>query len=371
MGMALVYLHVGSLKWADMGTLRLTAEAPFGLLGMFLLLSGLAFKLALAPFHSWAPDVYQSSHSTLTGYMATLMKLAIAFVVIRILGANVTEPSPNLVLFFWVIGALSIAVGSTFGLVHNSIKRMLAYSSVANAGYFCLAFAALAADPMSVSAREALAAYTVVYAVLNLGVFAVLAWLEDGNNEDLLKEELAGLGSRSPFAAVALTVFLLGLAGIPPAAGFFGKFMLIGSAVSEGLMGLAIFMVVFSCLSLYYYLSLLVEIWLKPAYRNSVTVVSNQDTGFQKALIGVAVVGSLVIGVVGPRWASVINYQTAREKPVTSVGAVGAGQAVGAAKETQGEAPRDSQGQPVDASARAGGSHGETAQAPAASAVTR
>ena len=247
MGMALIYLHTGSLRWADIGALRLTTQAPFAVLGVFLFVCGLAFKLAIAPFHSWAPDVYQASHSTLTGYMATLVKLAVVFVFIRFLGAAVA-PSPTLTLLFWILGALSIVIGSTFGLVHNSVKRMLAYSSVANAGYFCLAFAALASDPTSLVAREALTAYTVIYAVLNLGAFGVLAWLEDGNNEDLLKEELAGLGSRAPFAAVAMTVFLFGLAGIPPVAGFFGKFLLINAAVSQGLIGLSVLMVVFSCL---------------------------------------------------------------------------------------------------------------------------
>jgi proton-translocating NADH-quinone oxidoreductase chain N len=330
MGMALVYLHVGSLRWTDMGRLTLSAQAPFALLGMFLVLCGLAFKLAMAPFHSWAPDVYQSAHSTLTGYMATLVKFAVAIVVLRILSANVVAASPNLVLFFWILGALSIVVGSTFGLVHNSIKRMLAYSSIANAGYFCLAFAALASNPASVQAREALMAYAVVYTILNLGAFAVLAWLEDGNTEDLLKEELAGLGSTSPFAAFALTVFLFGLAGIPPAAGFFGKFMLINAAVGEGLTGLAILMVVFSVLSLFYYLSILVEMWLKPASRNSIPFHAGPDAGLQKLLIGVAVAVSFVVGIVGPRWASKIDYATAREVPLTAVGSTGKAAGVGA-----------------------------------------
>ncbi|MCA2962050.1 MAG: NADH-quinone oxidoreductase subunit N [Silvanigrellales bacterium] len=320
MGMALVYLHVGSLRWSDMGTLRLSPDAPFALMGMFLVLCGLAFKLAIAPFHSWAPDVYQASHSTLTGYMATLVKFSVALVVLRILGASVAQASSNLVLLFWVLGALSIAIGSTFGLVHNSVKRMLAYSSVANAGYFCLAFAALAANPSSVSAREALTAYAAVYTVLNLGAFAVLAWLEDGNNEDLLKEELSGLGSKSPFAALALTVFLFGLAGIPPAAGFFGKFMLINAAVSEGLTGLAILMVLFSVVSLFYYLSLMVEMWLKPASRNSIAVTASSDSGLHRLLIGTAVVVSLVIGVVGPRWASMLDYTVATEAPSVAIG---------------------------------------------------
>ena len=303
MGMALIYLNTGSLKWADLAYLSISPSNPFGLLGMLFLVSGLAFKIALVPFHKWAPDVYEGANSMLTGYMATLVKLSMIIVFIRILGAGVREPGSWLVQFFWVCGALSIIVGSIFGLVNNSIKRMLAYSSVANAGYFALGFATLASNPQSQIAREALIAYAAAYAVLNLGSFAVLSWLEEGNREDLLKEELAGLGNRSPFAAFALTVFLFGLAGIPPLAGFFGKFLLINAAVSQGLVGLSVILVLFSCISLYYYLSLMVEMWFKPDTRNSVVIKTQEETRFMKVLVGFAVALSLVIGVVGPRWA--------------------------------------------------------------------
>jgi NADH-quinone oxidoreductase subunit N len=141
-----------------------------------------------------------------------------------------------------------------FGLVHNSIKRMLAYSSIANAGYFCLAFAALAQNSSNAIAVESLVAYSVIYVVLSLGAFAVLAWFEEDNREDLLKEELAGVGQRAPFASVCLTIFLLGLAGIPPLAGFFGKYFVFLAAVKAGLYALAIIGVITSVVGAYYYL---------------------------------------------------------------------------------------------------------------------
>ena len=324
MGMALIYLNTGSLKWADLAYLSIARTNPFGILGMLLLVSGLAFKMALVPFHKWAPDVYEGANSMLTGYMATLVKLSMIIVFIRVLGAGVREPGTWLVQFFWVCGAASIIVGSVFGLVNNSVKRMLAYSSVANAGYFALGFATLASNPQSLIAREALIAYAAAYAVLNLGAFAVLSWLEEGNREDLLKEELAGLGGRSPFAAFALTVFLFGLAGIPPLAGFFGKFMLINAAVSQGLLGLSVILVLFSCISLYYYLSLMVEMWFKPNTRNSVIIKTQEETRFMKVLVGGAVALSLVIGVLGPRWAvnvsdvAVVEPTQAQLKPKSS-----------------------------------------------------
>ena len=314
MGMALIYLHTGSLRWSDIGHLPVTVQKPFASLGIVLLVCGLAFKLAIAPFHTWAPDVYQGAHSTLTGYMATLVKLSIVVVFIRIVGTGFKTPAPLLVDLFWGLGALSIIVGSLFGLVHNSIKRILAYSSVANAGYFCLALAALAANPTSILARQALMAHAVVYVILSLGIFAVLSWIEEGNREDLLKEELAGLAAKSPFLATALSFFLAGLAGIPPLAGFFAKFMIINAAISEQLIGLSIVLVVFSCLSLYYYLSIMVEVWFKPATRQSAVLVETNGTTMLRFLVATAMVAALVFGIAGPRWASSLHYVTAVEK---------------------------------------------------------
>jgi NADH-quinone oxidoreductase subunit N len=247
--------------------------------------------------------------------MSTLVKVGIVMVMLRVLGHGFVsaEGGAWVAKVFWALAALSILIGSVFGLVHNSVKRMLAYSSIANAGYFCLAFATLALAPQSEEARQAVLAYTVIYTILNLGTFAVLAWLEDNSREDLLKEELAGLGKKSPFIAVCLTVFILGLAGIPPAAGFFGKFLLINSAVSVGLVGLAIVMVVLSCISLFYYLSVLVEIWLKPSTRSSVNPQNNEDARYVRIIVGIIAAASLVIGVVGPRWISTINTTFAAE----------------------------------------------------------
>jgi NADH-quinone oxidoreductase subunit N len=339
MGMALIYLNIGSLRWADFATLNISLSNPFAVIGLLLFICGLAFKLGIAPFHTWGPDVYQGAHSTLTGYMSTLVKVGIVIVLLRILGNGFggSEGGEWIARVFWIMATLSILVGSIFGLVHNSVKRMLAYSSIANAGYFCLAFATLAVSPKSVEARQAVLAYTAIYTILNLGMFSILAWLEDSSREDLLKEELAGLGKRAPFAAVCLTIFILGLAGIPPAAGFFGKFMLINSAVSVGLIGLAIVMVILSCISLFYYLSLLVEVWLKPATRSSVNPLENEDARDVRVLVGIVAAASLIVGLVGPRWVASINPTFARELSAQSSAT---GQSSEAGSKTAVELPR-------------------------------
>lgn len=316
-GTALLYLHTGSLKWADLARVPMDAAHPLALAGGILFFSGMAFKLAIAPFHAWAPDVYQGSQSLLTGYMATLVKLSLVFVLIRFLGAAGRPGSAEMVLFFEIIGAASIIVGSLFGLVQASVKRMLAYSSVANAGYFCLAFAALSANPASLAARQTLTAFTTIYAVTSLGAFAVLAWLEQDNREDLRREELSGLAKREPFAAVVFTMFLFGLGGIPPLAGFFSKLLLLGSAVDVGLVGLPIILVLMSCVSLYYYLSLMVEMWFKDESGYSLVPTRIEATAKgMKWITGALAAITLVVGVVGPRWAMSLNYAVAVEPNV-------------------------------------------------------
>jgi NADH-quinone oxidoreductase subunit N len=316
MGAALIYISIGSLRFSDFALLDISFAHPFALLGVLLFICGLVFKLAIAPFHFWAPDVYQGANAHLSGYMASIVKFSVAIVVMRILSTHFASGvQTGLVTVFWVFGALSIVIGSLFGLVNNSVKRMLAYSSIANAGYFCLAFASLITNPDSIESKQALVSYAVIYAILSMGAFTVIAWLEDKNHEDILKEELAGIGSKKPFAAFALSVFLLGFAGIPPLAGFFGKFLLLLSAVHQGIIGLPIILIVFSCVSLYYYLSLMNEMWFKPTARYSIQNTQSAPTNASmKIIVLIGVIMVLLIGVFGPKFAMKLDYTQAIEK---------------------------------------------------------
>lgn len=293
MGIACFYASTGSLNIADLALLP--AASPLGVLSLLLITCGLAFKLGLFPFHCWTPDVYQGASAHLTGYMSALVKYAVAMVFLRILTALPVQGNHDkLAMVFWILGVGSLIVGALYGLVHTSIKRLLAYSSIANAGYFCLAFAALARNPASVMAKQSLVSYALIYAVLSMGSFAVLSWFEEGNKEDLLREELAGIGSKKPFAACALTVFLFGLAGIPPVAGFFGKFFLVFASFHEGIVGLPIILIVCSIISLAYYLSITVEMWFKHPTRYSMSSAQSAQTNLALAtLTGIAVIGFL------------------------------------------------------------------------------
>jgi proton-translocating NADH-quinone oxidoreductase chain N len=314
MGMAFLYVQTGSLRWVDLGLISFSFEKPFALLGLVLMLGGLAFKLALFPFHSWTPDVYQGAHAHITGYMASLVKFAVVVVLFRIMDSVLSKPLVSVVMLFWCVSVASMVVGSLLGLVHNSVKRILAYSSVANAGYMVLAFVVIAHNPDNLMAKQALIAYAVIYAVLSLGAFTILAWLEDGNKEDILKEELKGLGQRKPWASVGLSVFLLGLSGIPPLAGFLGKFMLLSSAMSENFVGLSIIFVMLSSVSLFYYLSLIVDMWFHPASKYSAHVNQSHETNAGMAVLTcVGVLGVVVIGVLGPRWVFEMDFRSAVE----------------------------------------------------------
>lgn len=316
MGAALIYANIGSFRFADFKLINISFTNPFASIGILLFFCGLAFKLAIAPFHSWAPDIYQGANSHLSGYMASLVKFSVAIVILRILSSHFSaEDRTSLIIIFWIFGALSIAIGSLFGLVHNSIKRIFAYSSIANAGYFCLAFVSLIANPESIEAKQSLMSYAVIYAVLSMGAFTVIAWFEDSNREDLLKEELSGIGAKKPVAAVTLSIFLLGFAGIPPIAGFFGKFFILLSAINQGFIGLAIILVLFSCLSLYYYLSIIAEMWFKPASRYSAQNTQSEETNSGMMIMSViSAIIAIVIGILGPRWALNLDYTQASEK---------------------------------------------------------
>jgi NADH-quinone oxidoreductase subunit N len=316
MGMAFLYLHTGSLAWSSLHSVYLVRTSPYAIMGVILFISGISFKLALAPFHFWAPDIYQGANAILTGYMASMVKFGVVLALLRILSAGMHDEQSYLMWIFWILGALSIIVGSLFGLVQRSVKRILAYSSVANAGYFALAFAVLAYHPGHELAKEALLSYTAIYAILTLGAFGVLAWLEEGVEEDIERKNLDGLGSKNPFAAVALSIFLLGLAGIPPVAGFFGKLWILNSAVSGGLVGLAVILAIFSAVSLFYYLSLITAMWFHPATSETAQgVLDNSVANRMRLTIAVLAVVSIVIGLIGPRWA--VKFDTRMARPNT------------------------------------------------------
>lgn len=227
---------------------------PVAVVGLVLALAGFFFKLAFFPFHIWAPDVYQGSANQVTAYIATASKMAAAAMILRFTGLTMGT-SPGLANFLIVLCVLSMTFGNLVAIIQKDIKRLLAYSSIAHAGYMMMGI-------LSLTERGYAAAiyYAMAYLIMNYACFMVIMKIaDDGHNLQI--KELAGLHKRSPLLAMTLLVGLFGLAGIPPTAGFTGKFLVFAAAVEKGYLWLAVVGMINATISLYYYL-----IVIKAAY---------------------------------------------------------------------------------------------------------
>ncbi len=235
-------------------TLPAVISQPAAIIGLLLALSGFFFKLALFPFHIWAPDVYQGAANQVTAYIATVSKMAAAAMIIRFSGLS-AGANPGLIKLFIALSILSMTFGNLVALIQKDIKRLLAYSSIAHAGYILIGI-------LSFSERGFASAiyYAAAYLIMNYACFMVIMKIaEDGHNLQI--KELAGLHKRSPLLAMTLMLGLFGLAGIPPTAGFTGKFLVFASALEKGYLFLIIIGMINATISLYYYL-----IVIKAAY---------------------------------------------------------------------------------------------------------
>jgi NADH-quinone oxidoreductase subunit N len=249
-GMALLFGATGSVALA---ALLLPPASPTLLtLGAGLFLVGIAFKLSLAPFHVWTPDVYEGSPLPVTAFMSIVTKAGALAVLARFAYAALDAHASALVLApFWVIAALSMVVGNVGALAQTDMKRLLAYSGIAQLGYIV---AALAGTTV-LGLRYAIF-YLAAYTFMNLGAFAVVAVLSREQDEGSRISAFAGLGHRRPLLAAAMTFFLLALAGLPPTAGFTAKVLILASSVGAGYAWLAGFLVLGTAISVYVYLKI-------------------------------------------------------------------------------------------------------------------
>lgn len=229
--------------------------------GSLLLLIGFSFKIAAVPFHMWVPDVYQGSATTVTGLMSTTGKTAAFSVIIILLTAIFANNSPNIFKpYFSVIALLSMLLGSIIALSQNNLKRMLAYSSIAHAGYLAVGLAA--ANSYSISG---IIFYLAAYTFMNIGAFSIISIIEGENDSRVDIDSYAGLNSKSPVLSAFMSLFMFALAGIPPMAGFFGKYYVFVGAIDSNLTWLAIIGVISSMISVYFYLRVVVYIYFKEA----------------------------------------------------------------------------------------------------------
>ncbi len=266
-GMALVYGATGSLQYE---TIREVVAANAGefptflAIGSVLLAVAMSFKIAAFPFHQWAPDVYEGSPTVVTAFMSTAGKAAAfsaflaLFAVLMPSGATLT---PQLQQMLAVVSAITMLVGNITAIAQKNVKRMLAYSSIAHAGYLLMGIVANSAD-----GSGAITFYVTSYVFMQLGAFVVVGVLERGNEQHLGIDDYAGLAKRQPVLAFVMAVFMFSLAGIPPFAGFFGKYLLFVAAIESGFTWLAIVAVASSVISAYFYLGLVVKMYFTESH---------------------------------------------------------------------------------------------------------
>ena len=259
-----------------------------------LMFVGLGFKVASAPFHVWTPDVYEGAPAPIVGLMSTGPKAAAFAVLLRVMfEAN----APGRFWLIWVSAALSMTLGNLGALVQNNVKRLLAYSSIAHAGYLLAAFAA---QP-DLGASAAMF-YTAAYAAMNVGAFAVVSHFANAGEKYVAIEDYAGLGRRSPALAATLTFFLMSLIGIPITGGFFAKFYVLTAVLHSNLVGLAIILVLNSAIGAYYYLRIIVMMYMREP-RGEVPV--SPVPAAAGLAIAVCVLATLYLGVLPGR---VLDY---------------------------------------------------------------
>ncbi|MDP6559187.1 MAG: NADH-quinone oxidoreductase subunit N [Candidatus Binatia bacterium] len=291
-GIALIYGATGSTNLTRISqTLPQAAEPGHPLLaaGILLLLIGLAFKVAAVPFHFWAPDVYEGAPTPVTGFMAVAVKAAAFAGWSRILMHQLGALSGELTFVLWAMAVLTMTVGNVVALAQESVKRMLAYSSIAHAGY--LIIAVIAGGEVG---GPALLFYLLAYTLMSLGAFAVVMALKEGNQDNERYGHFAGIGFSRPFLGMAMSIFMLSLAGFPPLGGFTGKFYLFRSAVASGHTELAIIGVLNSLLSVVYYLRVVMMMYME---EGGMQGKSFSSSPYLYVAIALAALGVLYLGI--------------------------------------------------------------------------
>jgi NADH-quinone oxidoreductase subunit N len=263
-GVTLVYGATGSTSLA--GIVAAAASGTSGLLltiGAALLLVGFGFKVAAVPFHMWTPDVYHGAPTPVTAFMAVGAKAAGFAALLRLFVTAFPSLGADLTPVVWALAALTMLVGNVVAIAQTNIKRMLAYSSIAHAGYILMAFVAFGKPATQADAVASALFYLVTYALTSYGAWAAVIALEKQNGQGLDISNFAGLGRRRPLLAAAMTVFMLSLTGMPPTLGLVGKFYLFRTVIEAGQVGLAVIGVLTSLISAYYYLRVVVVMYMR------------------------------------------------------------------------------------------------------------
>ena len=292
-GTALFYGATGSTHFVQLATYSSNVQgdaSPLMGVAFVMMMAGLGFKLSLAPFHPWAPDVYQGGPTPVAAWLSVAPKAATMLVIARIF----TALTPTLRANRWMtmiaaLAILSMVVGNVVAIAQRDLKRMLAYSGIAHVGYMMIALMTLRDDGIA-----AVAVYTIVYALMNIGAFGVVSMLAKNQNDPQTLDDIAGLGFRRPFYGLALTVCMFSLSGLPPTAGFISKFYVFKTAVESGHTTIALIGILTSIVSVYYYLRVVYYLYMK---ESAADPVAAEGGVFATAALAISIIGIFLIGI--------------------------------------------------------------------------
>ncbi|MDX9849983.1 MAG: NADH-quinone oxidoreductase subunit N [Anaerolineaceae bacterium] len=265
-GTALIFSATGRLDFVGIvATVNAGSASPvLFLIGAALLLVGFGFKVAAVPFQMWTPDVYQGAPTPITAFMSVAVKAAGFAALLRVFLVLFPSLSEHLTPILWVMAALTMIVGNVVALAQNNIKRMLAYSAIAHAGYILMAFVAYGNGEVVRNTVAATLFYLVAYGLTSLGAWGLVVVIEREYGRGIQLDDLSGIGKKYPWLGVAMLIFMLSFTGIPLTMGFWGKFYLFRTAVEAGFVGLAVIGLLTSVASAYYYLRVVVYMFMKP-----------------------------------------------------------------------------------------------------------
>ena len=299
-GLALVYGATGSIRLSEIREAAASGDRRLLLvLGLGLLVVGLMFKASVAPFHTWTPDVYQGAPTPVTAFMAACTKIAAFGAILRLLYVGFGGDEWTWRPLIYGIAIVSMIVGAVLGLTQTDVKRMLAYSSIAHAGFLLTGVIALGAGEDGSAGLSSTLFYLLVYGLTTLGSFALLTLVRDGDGEASHLSQWAGLARRSPVTAAVMALFLLALAGIPLTSGFTGKFAVFRAAIEDGAWPLVVVAVLASAVAAFFYLRVIVLMYFSaPAEEGPTVGVPGLPT---TVVLAVTATATVVLGIVpGP-----------------------------------------------------------------------
>lgn len=286
------YLPVVVEKTADL----ISASRVF-VFGITMITLGFCFKVSIVPFHAWTPDVYQGAPTPHASYMATAIKAVSFAAFLRLIFTKSLVGSENLLDILQWLAVLTMIVGNVAAIIQNNFKRMLAYSSVAHSGYLMVGLITAGVSENTSFGASGVIFYLAAYSLMTIGAFAIVTLIEKNENTVVQIDDLAGYAKQRPLMAFCLTIFLLSLAGIPPTVGFFGKLYIFAGAVGEGLIWLAVWGVLNSVISVYYYLRPIVVMYMKEGH----TEEAPHSMNATRAAIIISAILVIILGIIsGP-----------------------------------------------------------------------